>query len=323
MQPIFRGKRTLLVAVACLVASLAAIPSAASASTYATGQPPQNSSFPFTPSVGQTHVPASITVNNTSAPGTTNIGLVTVVNGCDVPGGTAPGEHSSCPAASAEPNLLALSPTAVGRAGSGRAGATFSVSLIDPATGKYQFTPDAPLTISTSCAIDYTVDVLRLPTQDSSATQPGIQTWELLFASSDYTPETGSCVPGCGSNLQYTINPVSAPADTDSDGVPDTTDNCKTVPNASQTDNDADGQGDACDTDDDNDGVLDTADACPLISGTGANGCPPSDPPSSVLPTTQAQCKKEGWRSYGTTFRNQGDCVSYVATGGKNPPAAS
>lgn len=34
-----------------------------------------------------------------------------------------------------------------------------------------------------------------------------------------------------------------------------------------------------------------------------------------------SQCKKGGWQSYGI-FRNQGDCVSYVATGGKNPPGS-
>jgi hypothetical protein len=38
------------------------------------------------------------------------------------------------------------------------------------------------------------------------------------------------------------------------------------------------------------------------------------------LPTSKDQCKNGGWRSYGV-FKNQGDCVSFVATGGKNPPA--
>ena len=38
--------------------------------------------------------------------------------------------------------------------------------------------------------------------------------------------------------------------------------------------------------------------------------------------SSKAQCKKGGWRSFGV-FKNQGDCVSFVATGGKNPPAGS
>ena len=35
----------------------------------------------------------------------------------------------------------------------------------------------------------------------------------------------------------------------------------------------------------------------------------------------QKQCKHGGWRSFGTLFKNQGDCVSFFATGGKNPPS--
>ena len=40
------------------------------------------------------------------------------------------------------------------------------------------------------------------------------------------------------------------------------------------------------------------------------------------LPTSQDQCKNGGWRDFGI-FKNQGDCVSFVTTGGKNPPAGS
>lgn len=38
------------------------------------------------------------------------------------------------------------------------------------------------------------------------------------------------------------------------------------------------------------------------------------------LPTSVDECKKGGWQAFGI-FKNQGDCVSYVATGGKNTPA--
>ena len=38
------------------------------------------------------------------------------------------------------------------------------------------------------------------------------------------------------------------------------------------------------------------------------------------LPTSKDQCKKSGWRSFGV-FKNQGDCVSFVATRGRNAPA--
>jgi hypothetical protein len=41
-----------------------------------------------------------------------------------------------------------------------------------------------------------------------------------------------------------------------------------------------------------------------------------------TLPTSKAQCKKGGWRDF-AVFKNQGDCVSFVATKGKNPPSGS
>jgi hypothetical protein len=114
------------------------------------------------------------------------------------------------------------------------------------------------------------------------------------------------------SGNRTTFNLELAPPDGDGDGTPDGTDNCPTVANSSQTDTDGDGQGDACDSDDDNDGVPDTGDACSTTPGDAQNGCP--------LPTDKDQCKKDGWKNYGTSFKNQGDCVSYVATRGKNEP---
>lgn len=54
---------------------------------------------------------------------------------------------------------------------------------------------------------------------------------------------------------------------------------------------------------------------------------PPPPPPPT--PTSADQCKHDGWQaltdSQGTPFKNQGDCVSFVATNGTNaasgPPA--
>jgi hypothetical protein len=40
-----------------------------------------------------------------------------------------------------------------------------------------------------------------------------------------------------------------------------------------------------------------------------------------ALPTSKDQCNG-GWKTFGV-FKNQGDCVSFVASGGKNPPANS
>ena len=40
------------------------------------------------------------------------------------------------------------------------------------------------------------------------------------------------------------------------------------------------------------------------------------------LPRSMDECKNGNWQSFGV-FKNQGDCVSFVATGGKNRPAGS
>ena len=38
------------------------------------------------------------------------------------------------------------------------------------------------------------------------------------------------------------------------------------------------------------------------------------------LPTSIDECKNGGWKTFGV-FKNQGDCVSFVASKGKNPPS--
>jgi len=37
------------------------------------------------------------------------------------------------------------------------------------------------------------------------------------------------------------------------------------------------------------------------------------------LPASKAQCKNGGWRNF-PDFKNQGQCVSFVATGGEKRP---
>jgi len=48
---------------------------------------------------------------------------------------------------------------------------------------------------------------------------------------------------------------------------------------------------------------------------TDGTGSPPP-------PTSKDQCRNGGWRNL-PQFKNQGDCTSFVATGGKNPPSGS
>jgi hypothetical protein len=41
--------------------------------------------------------------------------------------------------------------------------------------------------------------------------------------------------------------------------------------------------------------------------------------PNNPFPTSKSECKNGGWQSF-RVFKNQGDCVSYVATEGRNLP---
>jgi hypothetical protein len=41
------------------------------------------------------------------------------------------------------------------------------------------------------------------------------------------------------------------------------------------------------------------------------------------FPSLKDQCKNGAWKNFGSMFKNQGDCVSFVATKGKHPPANS
>jgi len=98
-------------------------------------------------------------------------------------------------------------------------------------------------------------------------------------------------VSACGSG--GSDNQGTTPPDADGDGIADTADNCPAVANASQTDSDRDGVGDACDAppppvDTDGDGVADTSDNCPTVANADqadadndgiGNVCDSSNPP--------------------------------------------
>jgi hypothetical protein len=49
-------------------------------------------------------------------------------------------------------------------------------------------------------------------------------------------------------------------------------------------------------------------------------GLPSPTPAPPALPSDKSQCTSNRWKAF-SLFKNQGDCVSYVATHGKNAPA--
>lgn len=69
--------------------------------------------------------------------------------------------------------------------------------------------------------------------------------------------------------------------DQDGDGIPDQNDNCPSLANPDQQDTDNDNIGNLCDTDIDNDGINNPADKCPTVAGTGADGCPADNTPTT------------------------------------------
>jgi hypothetical protein len=123
------------------------------------------------------------------------------------------------------------------------------------------------------------------------------------------------------------------PPDGDGDGVADEDDNCPDDANPAQTDSDGDGQGDACDpfpndpdNDADGDGVGGDTDNCPSVPNPGQEDADNDGVGTACdteeIPNSKDDCKNGGWANYNGdyTFRNQGDCVSFVASGGKKAP---
>ena len=118
------------------------------------------------------------------------------------------------------------------------------------------------------------------------------------------------------------------PIDADGDGVVDGSDNCPADANADQADLDGDGSGDECDGDIDGDGLGNEDDNAPRDANPDQQDLDEDgigdviDP--AVLPLTAEMCRREGWKRFhddGARFRNHGDCVSFVATRGRNLPA--
>ncbi len=167
------------------------------------------SSFPGTSSpvvVGQTGLPAAFQVTNLStAPD--NAGAVVVNSMKLVP--SCSNFNSSCSGGSADPGVFQLSPTGVGEPGTACAGQTFTINVVSPATGEVSFVPASPVTLgppgsaTSTCRIDFTVNVLKVPSVDADPGTPGVQTRQL--GSAQVTGQTGSIGFGSGSSTSTVV----------------------------------------------------------------------------------------------------------------------
>ena len=106
--------------------------------------------------------------------------------------------------------------------------------------------------------------------------------------------------------------------DQDGDGIPDSSDNCPTVPNADQADTDGDGIGDACDSDShgsgsaDVNGGGDVSNGEQLVLGARLAGC------NLTMKVTR---KQKSFRSRGLAIRLRADRNCKVKLSGKLIPA--
>ena len=151
-------------------------------------------SFPDSVTVGQPNVPVSLTLTNNSTPPDQNTAItlnssnVTLTPSCGSPL-PPPATDPSCPAGSADPDVFSVSASGTGRAGTACAGVPFDISETETTTGYHRFYFPNPIPLTApgdSCTIDFTVDVLKVPTIDADAGAPGVQTAQLAqaFASS-------------------------------------------------------------------------------------------------------------------------------------------
>jgi len=222
-----RRARSLLAACASSAALLLAGAASAEAQLGGTGfnAIPQ---FPAQVTAGQTDVPVSLLLENRSTGeylgDSFRVDAITLVPSC---GSKLLSED--CPAGARDPNVLVpstagadISPTGRGAAGTACAGRIFSITLIDSSQGKYQFSPSSSFelgprdTPGAACLIDFTIDVLKVPTIDSDAAQnvPGLAQTDQKggVKGVDVTPglRAGQLADGTGTD-ETTVNPAPPP----------------------------------------------------------------------------------------------------------------
>jgi hypothetical protein len=201
--------RTFRLSSAAIATSLAALSFALTAGTAFAGI--GGSVVPDYPSpvtVGQTALPATLTITNSSTNNTENVAVSSITHSPSC----ATTASGTCSAADADTGVFTVH-NGTGQAGTACAGVTFTAGAPD-ANGNLTFTPGSAIVLGPSsgtlaaaqCIIGFTVDVLKVPTKDASVAA-GIQTDQL--GSAQFLGQT-SLLTGSGSgSTQTTVNKVT------------------------------------------------------------------------------------------------------------------
>jgi hypothetical protein len=170
----------------------------------------QSATFPAPIRVGQTDVGGILTVKNISN-GVNATHSVTLNAALLVPSCAADLGGPDCSPANRDPGVFHLDPTGTGAAGTACAGVVFSISIDTPASGSYSFTPMTSVVLgpaasaAATCRVDFTFDVLKLPTIDADPVTAGIQTIQLV--QSTVTDTTTDQVVSSLFGNEITVNP--------------------------------------------------------------------------------------------------------------------
>ncbi len=173
--------------------------------------------FPATVTVGDTNVAVSMDVQNTSSAdvGSLTLDSIYLTPQCG---------DTSIPCGAPDTGVFSVSATATG---SGACAAnTFTTSVVDATTGRVQFIPNATivLALGATCTINFSVNVLKVPTLDSTAA-PGKQTDQVgqvnaHDTATGFLPASGNGAdvttvnplsPSIATNLSATTTPVNTP----------------------------------------------------------------------------------------------------------------
>jgi plastocyanin len=153
--------------------------------------------FPDTVNVGNTGIAVALDIQNVSTTGFGSINLTSIKL-------TPSCGNISFPCNQTDLGVFTASATGIGA--NACLGKTFTISVDDALTGRLLFTPSSAITLAeqTSCQIDFTVDVLKVPTIDASGIA-GKQTKQLGEVTA-----IGGLEDGFGSGTDTTtVNPAS------------------------------------------------------------------------------------------------------------------